>query len=373
MKFANKTLVTCMATAGLLFVAGGSQAAAIISNGTVQMGVNDLGDLNVPGGSSGAPSYTSVVGLRSVATNSDSTSPGCTCEGWGAGIVGFSGAGGANVSGYANTAVGTANVSLVSFSSSASTAVSVVNILSPSGAPILQVTHNYHPIAGTPYLYEVDVAIKNISGVDLTPGQLVYRRVMDWDIPTPGYEHVDMQGVPALLGVANGNNVRRTDNNGFNSGNPFSFSSYGCENVNFTDLRGGVACPGSASSGTSSSSDEGALFDFEFEALADGATRSFATFYGVAPTKADADLARALVDGDPSDIEIGLYSYGYPDPTATGGGDPTTGAPNTFIFGFGAVGGVLPPPPPPLPEPATLSLLGLGLVGLGWSRRRKSA
>jgi type IV pilus assembly protein PilY1 len=362
-----------MAAAGLLLIAGGAQAAAIISNGTVMMGVRDLGDLNVGGGPGGAPSFTNIVGLRSVATNSDSTSPGCTCEGWGAGIKDF-GAPGNNVSGYANSSVGTANVSLVSFTSTASTAVSTVNVLGPTGAPILRVTHNYHPIAGTPFLYEVDVSIQNVSGVDLTPGQLVYRRVMDWDIPTPGFEHVDMQGVPALLGVANGNNVRRTDNNGFNSGNPFSFSSFGCQDVNFTDLRGGDACPGSASSGTSSSNDEGALFDFEFEALADGATRSFATFYGVAPTKADADLARALVDGDPSDVEIGLYSYGYPDPTATGGGDPETGAPNTFIFGFGAAGGVLVPPdePNPTPEPASLALLGLGLAGLGWSRRRKA-
>lgn len=361
MKFTKKTLAASMTAAGLFLVAGAAQAGAVISNGTATLGVNDLGALNFGG-----------VGLQSVATGSDSTFPGCTCEGWGVGIVDF-GSPGNNVSGYQNTAIGTANLSLVSFTSTASTAVSTVNVLGVTGGTLLRVTHDYHPIAGTPYLYQVDVSITNLTGADLAAGQLVYRRVMDWDIPFPGSEQVDMYGVPAALGVANGNNVRRTDNNGFNSGDPFSFNSYGCQDVNFTDLRGGVACPGSASSGTSASSDQGALFDFEFEALANGATRVFTTFYGVAPTKADMDLARALVDGDASDIEIGLYSYGYPTAATSGiPADPTTGAPNTFIFGFGVSGGrFIDPDPNPTPEPASLALLGLGLVGMAAARRRK--
>lgn len=345
------------------------QAQAIISNGTVQMGVRALGDLNVEGGTSSTGDGTTTVGLRSVRTNSDSTSPGCTCEGWGVGLRST------GQSGYANSSVGTANLAAVSFTSTATTAVSVVNVLGATGAPILRVTHDYHPIAGTPYLYETLVTITNLTGRDLVAGDLVYRRVMDWDIPTPGSESVTIQGVPAGLGLANGSNVYRTDNNGFNSGSPFSFTSYGCESVNFTNLRGGVACPGSASSGASASSDQGALFDFEFEALATGASRQFTTYYGVAPDKATADLARSLVDGDSSDVDIALYSYGSCFSGSVGGSacTPTTGAPDTFIFGFGTVGGVLVPPVTTVSEPAGLALMGIALVGVFAARRRKAA
>lgn len=338
----------------LTAVVGAAQAQAIISNGTVQMGVRALGDLNVGGGTPSAGSGTTVVGLRSVATNSDSTSPGCTCEGWGVGLRGTS------VSGYANSAVGTANLSLVSFTSTASTARSTVNVLDGARNTVLTVTHDYKPNAFTPLLYQVDVSITNKTGAALVAGDLIYRRVMDWDIPTPGSELVSIQGVPAALGLANGSNLYRSDNNGFNSGNPFAFTPFGLTNVNFNDATGDI----------------GALFDFEFEGLADGATRVFSTFYGVAPTRAAADAARSLVDGDASDVDIALYSYGYPRAGGFPGSDGL-GAPNTFIFGFGTVGGTLVPPPPPptgVPAPASLFLVGIGLMGLAAvSRRRRQA
>ena len=327
----------------------GAQAQAIISNGVVQLGVRALGDLNVDGGTLAAGSGTGTVGLRSVATNSDSTSPGCTCEGWGVGLRST------GVSGFANSSVGTANLGLVSFSSTASTAKSVVNVLDGVGATVLRVTHDYRPNAGTSALYQVDVTIQNLTGGNLVAADLVYRRVMDWDIPSPGGEIVAIQGVPAALGLANGSNLYRTDNNGFNSGNPFSFSTFGLESVNFTGATGDI----------------GALFDFEFEALADGASRTFSTFYGVAPSVAAADLARTLADGDGSDIDIAIYSYGFPRLGSFAGSDGM-GAPNTFIFGFGSAGGILVPPPPiDVPEPGTLGLLGAGILGLAALRRRR--
>jgi type IV pilus assembly protein PilY1 len=329
-----RTIVSAIGVGlGALVAAGAAQADAIITNGTIQMGVNDEGHLNVPYFPD--PLGIGSMGLRYVPTGAASTEPGCLCEGWGVGIRST------GMSGYANESSGTAGLTVVSFTSTGATAVSVVN----ATATGLQVTHNYHPALATPNLYEVTVSITNNTGHALAAGDIVYRRVMDWDIyPTPFSEFVTIGGVPALLGIANGSNLAQSDNNGFNSSNPFSFSSFGLHNVNFVD-----AGP----------SDHGALFDFEFLGLAAGATLSFNTYYGAAGSEAAANAARAAVGG------MSIYSYGQ----ANVPGGPGLGVPNTFIFGFGSVaGGVL----TPVPEPETYAMLlaGLGLLGFA-ARRRK--
>lgn len=336
--------------------------AAVISNGTIALGVHAEGHLNTFDPFPAAFGGATPVGLRALGPSFPgsgpggyaSTEPGCLCEGWGAGIesLGFSGYANESVDGGAN------NLSVVSFTSTPTSAVSVVDVLSASGGPVLRVTHNYSPLANTPFLYQVKVGIQNLSGQDLAAGDLVYRRVMDWDVdPTYFREFVTIDGVPAALGVANGNNVHRTGDNGFDTANPL------------TTFGATIACPLNANFADCGPGDIGAVFDFEFEALAARATREFTIFYGAAPTEAEADLARAMVDGDPTDIEVGLYSYGQSSTTD----GPTVGTPVTFIFGFGAAGGVLIPPDDddnPIPEPGSLALFGLGLLGMRAARRR---
>lgn len=337
----NKKLATILASAGFglgaLTLAGSAFAApggAIITNGVIQMGVNQTGNLNTD--YAGDPLGIGVMGLRYVPTGAASTEPGCTCEGWGVGIRST------GQSGWANDSSGSANLSTVSFTSTASTAVSVVDATTTG----LQVKHDYHASSASANLYEVTVTITNNTGAAIAAGDLVYRRVMDWDIyPTPFAEMVTIGGVPGALGIANGSNLARSDNNGFNSGDPFSFSSYGLQDQNFVD-----AGP----------SDHGALFDFEFAALAAGATLRFNTYYGATDTEAAADAARAAAG-------ISIFSYGQAN---SDGGD--FGTPNTFIFGFGSTtGGVL----TPVPEPETYAMMlaGLGLLGLVARRRKQKA
>lgn len=65
-------------------LATGEHSSAIISNGLIQLGVNDQGHLNVLGGTPSSGSGTTYVGLRFLPTNAEAIAPGCLCEGWGA-------------------------------------------------------------------------------------------------------------------------------------------------------------------------------------------------------------------------------------------------------------------------------------------------
>lgn len=336
-KLMRPALMTIAASLSVMALGGAAHAGAIISNGTITMGINDQGHLNVFGGPPSSGTGTTAVGLRYNPTGSEATAPGCLCEGWGAGIVSL------GTSGFANVSIdGVQNLSLISFSSTASTATSVVSIGSA-----LEITHFYHPTAKTDNLYQVDVTIKNLTGQNLAAADLRYRRVMDWDIePTAFSEYVTVGGVPAALGIANGSNLRRVGDDGFASANPLNDGSLT------------ISCPANTDFIDCGPNDHGALFDFEFAALAAGASTSFTTYYGAAGNETDADAARLAVGA-------GLYSYGQTSR------DPATGTPNTFIFGFGASNGVF-IPPSDVPEPLSLALFGIGLAGIGIARRRKA-
>jgi len=266
---------------------------AVIDNGVIQLGVNQEGHLNFDGGTPSNGTSTTVVGIRYMPTNADAVSPGCLCEGWGAAdfLTG--------ITGYANSLPGSsANINLLSFSNTTSEATSTVTI-----GNTLRVTHYYHP-SNSPNLYQADVTITNIGSNNV---ELLYRRVMDWDIePTAFNEYV-------TIDTGNATNIIFTSDNGFASANPLA----GQSNLGYT-----------GSFFDAGPKDHGALFDFNFGNLSVGATKTFKIYYGAAATEAQAIASLATVGAE-------AYSFGQPN-TSDG---QTLGKPNTFIFAFSEVGG----------------------------------
>jgi hypothetical protein len=305
--------------------------SAVITNGTIKLGVRDEGHLNIAGvGIPSIQSGTTAVGLRLIfpdETESEATAPGCLCEGWGAS--------GDAVAGWKSESNGSStNVSLVSFTATDSTALSVVEILDAGGeipVPVLRVTHDFHPAAQTSLLYEVTVTLENVS--DAPIGDLRYRRLMDWDIaPTTFSEFVTIE-------TGNAVDIAATTDNGFDTPNPLVPSS--------PALFSGEAVD-------SGPSDHGALFQFEFAdvtpetPLAPGESKSFTIFYGGAFNEPDALAALGAVGAE-------AYSFGQPNLSPP----EDHGEPNTFIFAFQGVGGDPVVPSDPVVHPP-VSIPGWG-------------
>lgn len=304
-------------------------SVGVISNGTVRLGVNPQGHLDV------VADDGDEVGLEYLPTGGDALVPGCWCEGWGV-MDQRSG-----LSGWASVANGgvSRNLSVSSFDVTADTAESVVVV---DGR--LRVTHRYRPSA-RPELYRVELRVENLGPA---PARVVYRRAMDWDVPPTEFaELVTIQGSHPML-------LDSTDD-GFALVDPLQpLTDLGARGT-FTDV---------------GPDDRGSAFDFLLGELAPGAGTSLTMFYGAAASEAAALDALAAVDAD-------LYSLGQP---STPGG-PTEGTPNTFMFGVsdGAVADgpviaqgrlVVPPPGNPVEgDPAAVS----GSVGLYLPSRSTSA
>lgn len=261
---------------------GAALSGAIITNGLIKLGVTEQGALNVAGGSP-TPDGETAVGLRYIfpdGSESESTSYGCTCEGWGVG------ADGEPI--FFNTAQGDSPSSAYShtFTSTATTAISTVVYTSGK----LRVTHDYHPASSTPNLYEVTVILENTSGA--TINDLRYRRAFDWDVyPTRFNECVTIQPDPSTVDF-----LAAATNDGFVSSNPYTALTNRGGTAPFTDL---------------GPKDHGAAFDFQFEPLAAGESFTFKTYYGAAGNEADAGAALGAVGAE-------VYSFGKPA-AASGG------------------------------------------------------
>ncbi len=294
-----------------------SASAAVIGNGTIELGVNREGNLI----------DSSNTGIKFLPNGNDGISAGCACEGWGVAD--------ANTSSFmqAGRVFGIDNLIVSTFTSDATTAKSIV--VSRDG--IFQVTHEYSP-SSSKYLYNGKVTIQNLGAASIN--DLRYRRVMDWDIPPDVFNEL-----VTIQGTASASAVRAATNGGFSDGNPLSSNT---NSGSAPSLSGDFVDQGPA--------DHGALFDFGFGTLAAGASKSFDIFYGAAPTESDALSALAAVQAE-------VYSFGQSS------GDGPGGTPNTFIFGFKGVGGT--PVTDTVPTPALLP----GLIGIGAAayRKRKGA
>ena len=325
---AAATLLALLAVAPPALANSPSGDGAVIDNGAIQLGINDLGNLNFLPSDGVVPSQegVDVVGLRFLRGTDlaplEATADGCTCEGWGIADAG------SGVTGYANDADGYRGLNLVSFTHDATTATSVVETsaavtdgggftaldVAPGSTPRLRVMQEYAPAPETPFLYRDKVTVTNIG--DVAANDLRYRRVMDWDVePTAFEEYSTIDGTDAT-------SLLFSSDNGFDTADPLGTRGYYEQpQCSGTDDGSTNACTGFFTD--AGPYDHGAHFDFGFGALAPGESKSFTVLYGAAGSESEATDALKAVNAE-------VFSLGQ----ASTEDGPTLGTPATFIFGF---------------------------------------
>lgn len=309
-------------------MASPAQAASVIDNGTVQLGVESQGQLGTPGEISSPVEGQSMVGLRYLPTGNESLTHGCLCEGWGAG----NGATGAY--GFISTEFGNDSINSITFDSTDRTAEAITAI-----AEELQVSHSFTPSAND-NLFEITISITNIGTNDIA--DLRYSRVINWNIEPEAYNEYLTFG-----GISEASSLLRVSTDASNIPNPFS------ERISLLSGNETVLGPG----------DLGSTFDFGFGLLRQDETLSFKMFYGAAANKALALSALGSVLTE-------VYAIGQAacDPDAGGSGCVAT--PNAFMVGFSGVGGT-PLAEGDVPLPGGILLFLSGLVGLFTFQRKR--
>jgi hypothetical protein len=260
-----------------------SQPSAILTNGTVQLGVAPLGNLIVPGGTPSAGSGTERVGVRLNATNEEGLAATQQLEGWGiawsgetSGATGFASVTAADAS--------TPGLALESFSSAGAPMTSQASSRVVAGG-MIRVEHEFRPNSYSPYTYSVEVQLTNLGAETVS---LTYRRVLDWDVePTPMNEFVT-----AGSWCQECNDALMTDN-------PF---------VGASPIIPAIGAPSIAPFTDVGPGDRGIAFEQPGLVLEPGDTASFTLFIGAAPDEATG--IAALGASRAQDYAIGESSAG---------------------------------------------------------------
>ncbi len=281
-----------------------SAATTNAGNGTVQVGLTDLGVL-------GAQPCDVNVGVRLAALGQagDGVCHGRdTFDGWGAADAT------SGVTGYVKSPdlVAPVNVTAQAPASGSGTTVTAVDRIGTT----LRVTHAFAPSPATPNVYVALVTVKNISAA---PVDVRYRRTTDWDDPA-FKEHAVLGGtLPASL---SGGIVDE------NAGLPIeALNPLGPGQDIGQPLPGPLADFGPH--------DSGLRLDVALGSVPPDACQAFQLYFGAAPDAASANAAVSAA---------GIVNWALFTPDA----DPVTGTPVTYITGYA-------PPssgPFPCPDPA---------------------
>jgi PKD repeat protein len=277
--------------------------AAIISNGTLKLGVDRTGFIGVEGRFNENDNPRDSIALRYLPANADGliVDDGATSygvEGWG--LAAFyeptlAITAEAHSSGFDGQRAG---LDLVSFTSTANSAVSVTTIRKPSAAaPFVRITHDFHPAAATPNLYEVAVTFENVS--DLAVSDLRYTRQAYWRINRSFATFATMQGTAGEPLVA-----RATD-----GGAGFSPRS---------SARGPIVAGAVGDFTDVGPNNHGAHLDLALGELGPGDEKTIYLYFGAAAGEA---AALEAVD----DVGANVYALGQ---------SAASGAPLTFVLAF---------------------------------------